>query len=192
MYETQRSLLMEAYNIVASFRDMVAGDITEKTRTLYMSQDYQDLHTACALMGEALCGDGMPVRAIQSEATRETLRRAYQAADMLMRNAAPETEWQDCCATLLACLFTPLNTACLPEEMQDTLASLIEAARIGLDLMDGLDAAGPTEDAGWYLDPNGETYEKRQAQIRSALELLVPKAYEEKPSEGSKEHEADR
>lgn len=182
MNEKQQALLREAWEIVSAFRDMMMGDILEKTGTLYMSGSYQDLGTACALIGEALGDDALGCRVIADGATRQKLAMSYQAADMMFRNAAAGSDWADCCASLMACLFTALNAKAENGGMQEALQSVIQVAQTGLATMDGIDEAG--EDPGWYMDPAGETYAKRRGQLRAAFAMLVPEPAKEEDITG--------
>lgn len=175
MTDKQKDLLSEAYGIITAFQDMMTGDILEKTGTLYMSRDYQDLGTACALIAEAMGGQPLPVRVIQKPETREKLKSAYQAVHMMMQNAAPKSQWQDCCASLMACIYTPLNMSASPDGMQAALESVVQAAQIGLDTLGGLDSMGPLDSQGWYMNPAGETYEKRRGQLHDAFSMLIPR-----------------
>lgn len=166
-------LLRDAWDIVDSFRAMVMGDILEKTGTLYMSSSFQDLGTACALIGEALGDDSLGCRVITDDATRSKLMAAYQAADMLFRNASAETPWADCCASLMACLYTALNASTGSGGMQQALQSVIQVAQTGIGTIEGLDEAG--DDPSWYMNPSGETYPRRRDQLMDAFTMLVPR-----------------
>ncbi len=189
MDEKQKELLREAWSIVDSFRNMMMGDILEKTGTLYMSGDYQDLGTACALIGEALGDDSLGCRVVTDKSTRRRLMDAYQATDMMFRNAAAGSDWADCCASLMACCYTALNAKAEDGGMQAALQSVIQVAQAGMATLEGLDQAGEYD--GWYMNPAGETYARRRDQLMEAFSMLVPKA----PAEtdiGGKDHETDQ
>ena len=187
MDEKQQALLREAWGIVNAFREMMMGDVLEKTGTLYMSGTYEDLGTACALIGEALGDDSLGCRVVTDPGTRRMLMDAYQAADMMFRNAAAGSEWTDCCASLMACLFTALNAKAEADGMQAALQSVIQVAQTGLGTIAGIDEAG--EDPGWYMNPAGETYAKRRDQLEAAFSTLVPKNITEN---GGTDNEADQ
>ena len=184
MTDEQASLLSDAYCIIDSFRRMLAGDILEKTGTLYMSPTFEDLESACAMLAEVINAGSFPVLVVSDRSTRKALQAGYGAIDAVKRNAVQGSELEDICAGLSACVYSILNMAIEPENMARGLESAIVAAGMGVEILDGVDAAGTETLLPMYADKSGAKLDGCKDMLRKLFESLRPAAPSPTPEGG--------
>lgn len=175
--------LADVYAVVDAFREMMAGDVLQKTGVLYMDGKRQGLESACGMLGKLIGLEGFRRLAVQGRSERDALGEAYGRAAACAANARPDTELEAICMNLCSAAYAALNeTYETSAQAENAVGRVLEASRFALELLDGLDAAGKNALAPMALDPDGPLPCGDET-VRGAFLALQPRYDPEKPNE---------
>lgn len=184
-----RGVLMKIYSDVDAFRQMVSGDILEKTGTLYMTDGYEGLDAVCGTIGSLLDAPGYLKLTVASQTAREKLRDAYGKASACAANALPETDLQQACLSLCSCFYAALNDVYDPGTGSDnSIGRVMEASQYCMDMLDGIEAAGRESFVPFARDPGGAMPHDFMDAFRGAAGMLQPRYDPEKNDIQKEEH----
>ncbi len=183
MITVSRRELADAYAVVDAFREMMAGDIVQRTGTLYMDSRHQGLDTACGILGGMIGLEGFRRLAVQGSAQRDALSGAYGRAAACAANAKEGTELESICMNLCSAAYAALNeTYDTSSGAEGAVGRVIEASRFALELLDGVTAAGRAALADMARDPEGDM-PCGDTVMLEAFRALQPRYDPEKESE---------
>lgn len=183
----QREALEKIYGNVDAFRQMLSGDILQRTGILYMTDGYEGLDAVCGMLGAFIDAPGYLKLTVGAESARERLRDAYGKSSACASNALPETELQQACLSLCACWYAALNDVYDPGQGSDAaIARVMETSNVCMEMLDGMESAGREAFAAMSRDPGGPLPHDFMAAFREAAGMLQPR-YDPDKSNGQEE-----
>ena len=185
--------LKNAYRIVDMFREMVEEEVTPKLQILLMSDEYQDLRSACGYIG-GIIESQEPNQIyeqliVTNEDTRAKLVDAYQACHLVCENIIEDSDLFQAVTYLKSCFYIILNATYKQDsELQDRIGNMFEICDHGLEALDTIESVSDTDCNNVYLNQSGQRIHPRVSQLRDAFTMLQPKM-KEKEDKGEKENE---
>lgn len=194
MNDLEKEKLLKIYNIVNIFKEFYQNEIQTEMNTIFMTDGYEGLETACGMIGDLIDNDALSRLMITNTDTRNTLQNAYQACEILEKNISSETEdLIEAFANLKACYYTILNfTYGGNKTAQDGMNNILEICEYGCDIVDMIDSKSEDELKEFYIDPfTTETIHSRIDQLRNAFTMLQPKYDPENTKEANNNNESN-
>jgi phosphoenolpyruvate carboxylase len=168
---------MHLYSIIDNFKTFFSDEVQKEMNTLYMTDTYEDLHTACGIIGSMLQMPGYDKLMITKPETRMVLQNAYQACDIIHNNIIYESELSEILMKLKACYYSLLNFTYNDTDKTATEAmnNVLEICEMGLDLLEIVKNTDEEKANRFYVNQNEATLHKRLDQLTKAFEMLQPK-----------------
>jgi hypothetical protein len=148
-----------------------------------MTSDYEDLNTACGLLGELIGDDNLSKLTINKCETRNMLKNAYEACDILDNNVVDEAEdLKRALAELKTCYYVILNsTYSNTNTAQETLNKIFEVCEYGLQILSMMKSETEETYKKYYVNPyTDDTITNRIEQLTNTFNTLRPVPSEEK------------
>ena len=185
MTDAEREQLKKAYAIVDAFRNMVHGDIQEKTGTLYMDGSFQGLESAVGTLGQLIDEPAYERLTISVQDTRDMLSDAATGIQLAGAKSIEGSELEEACLSLESCVYAVLNMTWGPDVTADaSIEKVLSASEYALEIVTGLENAGRESFSPMLLNPSGDNLYDRLPDIRKAFEALRPRYDPDKAENG--------
>lgn len=197
--QTELNALKQAYKIIDMFNDMITEEVIPKLNILFMSDDYQDLNTACAHIG-GIIEKQEPAQIykqllVTTKETRDALTNAYEACHLVCENIRDDSDLSHAVAYLKSCFYIILNaTYTTDTEIQDRMGNMFEICDHGLEALDTIEAISDNDCDEAYLNKSGQRIHERISQLKETFQMLRPKMSENDINniQGDNKHEENK
>lgn len=177
MTDLEREKLLKIYSIVETFKDCFENEVREKLQSLYMTDNFEDLNTACGLLGELIDTKNVVKLLITKPETRNMLKDAYEACTILDNNVEERAEdLKRALAELKTCYYVILNSTYDSEETtEETFGKIFEVCEYGLQVLNMLKSETEETYKQYYINPcTDETITSRIDQLVDTFNMLRP------------------
>lgn len=175
--------LNRLYKIVDNFREFFATDVQTEMNTMFMTDDFEGLETACGLISSLMENPENRLQLmINNPETRNKLAAAYQACCIVEENMKPDTDLSVIIANLKACFYSIINfTYGEDKDAQTAFNNILEIVEYGEEILNTISSKSDSEfDEFYELVESDKRIHNRLDQLYEAFNMLKPK-YEGDP-----------
>ena len=186
MTDLEKEQLQHVYMIVEQFADIFENDVISKLQTLYLTDEFEDLHTALGMIGDLI--DNMTYKhlLITKSETRQKLQAYYKQITYILKahvnsksteNKYQENEKQDLESLILTiqnCIYMMINFTYNDEKpVNEAINNIMElyetVSAISQRIVTKID-----NDAKSIIY-NDTDLKNKLTEIKNGLEILMPK-----------------
>jgi len=170
--------LTRLYKIVDNFREFFANDVQTEMNTMFMTDDFEGLETACGLISSLMDDPENRLQLmISTQETRNKLASAYQACCIVEENTKPDSDLGVMLTNLKACYYSLINfTYGEDKDAQTALNNILEIVEYGIGILDTISSKSDSElDEFYDLLESDKRIHNRLDQLYESFNMLKPK-----------------